>query len=126
MIACLHGVCFGGGLQIALGADFRFTTPDCQLSLMEAKWGLIPDMSVSVTLRELCPMDIAKELSMTGRIFTADEAKQYNLVTRICQDPFQVNFPITIRLIVHNHVKYVITKRPRSNLQDIDDNYQTT
>lgn len=51
VIASLHGVCFGGGLQIALGADFRISTPDCKLSIMEAKWGLIPDMSISVTLR---------------------------------------------------------------------------
>ena len=53
VIAALHGVCFGGGLQIALGADIRIASPDCRLSVMEAKWGLIPDMSLTVTLRDL-------------------------------------------------------------------------
>ena len=68
VIACLHGMCYGGGMQIALGADIRLATRDCKLSIMEAKWGLIPDMSASVTLRELVRIDVAKELTMTGRV----------------------------------------------------------
>ena len=63
VIAALHGMCFGGGLQIALGADMRYSTPDCKLSIMEGKWGLIPDMSASITLRELVSIDVAKEVS---------------------------------------------------------------
>lgn len=82
VIACLHGMVFGGGLQIALGADFRIATPDCKMSIMEAKWGIIPDMSAAVTLRELVRMDVAKELTMTGRIFPASEGLGYGLVTR--------------------------------------------
>jgi len=87
VIAVLHGMCFGGGMQIALGADFRFVTPDCKLSIMEAKWGLIPDMSASVTLRELVRIDVAKELTMTGRVFTGEEAAALGLVTRCVEDP---------------------------------------
>jgi enoyl-CoA hydratase/carnithine racemase len=82
VIACLHGVCFGGGLQIALGADFRIATPDCKLSIMEVKWGLIPDITGSITFRELIRMDVAKELAMTARVFTAEEGVGYGLVTR--------------------------------------------
>ena len=82
VIASLHGMTFGGGLQIALGADFRFSTSDCKMSIMEAKWGIIPDMSAAVTLRELVRMDVAKELTMTGRIFPASEGYEYGLVTR--------------------------------------------
>lgn len=82
VIASLHGMVYGGGLQVALGADFRFATSDCKLSIMEAKWGLIPDMSISVTLRELVRIDVAKELTMTGRIFSATEALNYGIVTR--------------------------------------------
>lgn len=89
VVAVTHGVCFGGGLQIALAADFRFTTPDCQFSIMEAKWGLIPDMTGTVTLRELMPIDKAKELTMTGRVFDAEEAKQLNLVTGISDTPMK-------------------------------------
>lgn len=87
VIAVLHGMCFGGGLQIALGADFRFCTPDCRLSIMEAKYGIIPDMSASVTLRELVRIDIAKELAMTGKIINGDEAARLGLVTRCMEDP---------------------------------------
>lgn len=82
VIASLHGMVFGGGLQIALGADFRFSTADCKMSIMEAKWGIIPDMSAAVTLRELVRIDVAKELTMTGRIFSAAEGLGYGLITR--------------------------------------------
>ncbi|MED5388336.1 MAG: crotonase/enoyl-CoA hydratase family protein [Pseudomonadota bacterium] len=87
VIAVLHGYCYGGGMQIALAADFRMTTPDCEMSIMEIKWGLIPDMTGTVTLRELVPMDVAKELTMTGRLFKGEEAKALNLVTRVAADP---------------------------------------
>lgn len=89
VIAVTHGKCWGGGFQIALGADFRFSSQDCTFAVMEAKWGLIPDMGASVLLRELMPIDVAKELTMTARIITADEAKSLHLVTRVCVDPMQ-------------------------------------
>ena len=60
VIAVLHGMCYGAGFQIALGADMRYATPDCKLSIMEGKWGLIPDMGASIFLRELTRIDIAK------------------------------------------------------------------
>lgn len=86
VICVLHGMAFGGGLQLALGADMRYATPHCRISIMEAKYGLIPDMSASVTLRELVPIDLAKEWTYTGRIFEAAAAG--GLVTRICDDPW--------------------------------------
>eukprot|EP00545_Synedropsis_sp_CCMP1620_P014176 CAMPEP_0119015696 /NCGR_PEP_ID=MMETSP1176-20130426/11436_1 /TAXON_ID=265551 /ORGANISM="Synedropsis recta cf, Strain CCMP1620" /LENGTH=315 /DNA_ID=CAMNT_0006969009 /DNA_START=85 /DNA_END=1035 /DNA_ORIENTATION=+ len=85
VVCVLHGMCFGGGLQIALGADFRFATPDCRLSIMEAKWGLIPDMGCSIVLRELVRADVAKDLIMTGRVVSGTEAGQLGLVTK-CVD----------------------------------------
>jgi len=87
VIAVTHGYCFGGGFQIALGADFRFSTTDCTFSIMESKWGLIPDMSLTVTLRELVPIDLAKELTMTARQFNGTEAKAMGLVSRVSDDP---------------------------------------
>lgn len=87
VIAATHGYCFGGGFQIALGADFRFATPDCRFSIMETKWGLIPDMSLTVTLRELISIDLAKELTMTARQFTGREAHAMGLVSRVSDDP---------------------------------------
>jgi len=87
VIAAIHGVCLGGGLQIALGADMRIAAPATKMSIMEAKWGLIPDMSATVTLRELVPKDVAMELTMTGRVFEAEEALRLGLVTRLAADP---------------------------------------
>ena len=87
VIAILHGKCYGGGLQIALAADFRFAKPDTEFSVLEIKWGLIPDMTGSVTMRELIPIDLAKELAMTGRLFSGQEAKEMGLVSYLSEDP---------------------------------------
>jgi enoyl-CoA hydratase/carnithine racemase len=87
VIAAVHGNCLGGGLQIALGADVRFATPDAKLSVMEIKWGLIPDMSITRTLPRLVGIDVAKELTYTGRILTGAEAGELGLVTHVVEDP---------------------------------------
>jgi enoyl-CoA hydratase/carnithine racemase len=87
VIAAIHGVAFGGGLQIALGADIRYATPDAQLSIMEIRWGLVPDMSGTQTLRHLVRLDVAKELTFTGRIVSGTEAEQLGLVTRVAAAP---------------------------------------
>jgi enoyl-CoA hydratase/carnithine racemase len=89
VIAVLQGRCYGGGLQIALGADFRIATPDCELSVMEAKWGLIPDMTGSVTLSELVGLDVAKRLAMTGEIFDGSRALELGLVSEVADDPLE-------------------------------------
>ena len=83
VIAAVHGVAYGGGCQIALGADIRIATPDAKISVMEIKWGLIPDMSITQTLRDLVPLDVAKELTFTGRVLSGEEAKAYGLVTHV-------------------------------------------
>lgn len=87
VIAAVHGVAFGGGIQIALAADIRFAAPDAKLSVMEIKWGLIPDMSGSQTLRRLVRLDVAKELTFTGRIISGIEAANLGLVTRVSDTP---------------------------------------
>jgi enoyl-CoA hydratase/carnithine racemase len=88
VIAAVHGNCLGGGLQIALAADIRIATPDARLSVMEIKWGLIPDMSISRTLPRLVGIDVAKELTYTGRIIDGSEAERLGLVTHVAEDPF--------------------------------------
>src|SRR6201996_6919471 len=87
VIAAVHGVAFGGGFQLALGADMRFLAPDARMSVMEIKWGLIPDMAGTPILASLVRDDILRELTYTGRIFSAQEAMSYGLATRICDDP---------------------------------------
>ena len=90
VIAVTHGYCFGAGMQLALACDFRFSAAVCEYSFMEVEWGIIPDMSGSVTLRELVPVDVAMELAMTGRRFDADEALGLNLVSRIDEQSLDV------------------------------------
>jgi enoyl-CoA hydratase/carnithine racemase len=87
VIAAIQGVAFGGGFQLALGADMRFLAADVRMSIMEIKWGLIPDMAGTPILASLVRNDILRELTYTGRIFSAEEAMSYGLATRICDDP---------------------------------------
>lgn len=88
VIAAVHGVAFGGGFQLALGADMRFLAPDARMSIMEIKWGLVPDMAGTPILTKLVRDDILRDLTFTGRIFSAQEAMSYGLATRICDDPY--------------------------------------
>lgn len=87
VIAAIQGVAFGGGFQLALGADMRFLTSDARMSVMEIKWGLVPDMAGTPILASLVRDDILRDLTYTGRIFSAQEAMAYGLATRICDDP---------------------------------------
>jgi enoyl-CoA hydratase/carnithine racemase len=87
VIAAVHGFAFGGGLQIALGADIRFVDPNAKLSVMEIKYGLIPDMTGSQTLRRLVRLDVAKELTFTGRVLLGDEAVALGLATHASETP---------------------------------------
>ena len=87
VLAAIHGNCFGAGIQLALGADIRIATPDSRISIMEARLGLVPDMGGPTLLRELIPIDIAKELTMTGRIVDGNEALDLGLISHVSADP---------------------------------------
>ena len=87
VVCALHGAAVGGGLQIALGADVRVAHPETQLSVMEIRYGLIPDMSATQTLLRLVRPDVAAELLYTGRTLTAAEGQALGLVTRLADDP---------------------------------------
>lgn len=87
VIAAVHGVAYGGGFQLALGADMRYAAPDTKMSIMEIKWGLVPDMAGTPILATLMRGDLLRELTYTGRVFSAEEGYGYGLVTRICDDP---------------------------------------
>ena len=94
VIAAITGVAFGGGFQLALGADIRLMAPDARMSIMEIKWGLVPDMAGTPILATLVRDDILRELTYTGRIFSAQEALSYGLATRVCDDPRAAAFEI--------------------------------
>ena len=87
VIAAVHGVAFGGGFQIALGADIRYATADARFSVMEIKWGLVPDLAGTQLMRHLAREDVVRELTYTGRIFNGEEALRLGFVTRVVADP---------------------------------------
>jgi enoyl-CoA hydratase/carnithine racemase len=87
VIAAVHGGAFGGGFQLALGADIRYVAADTRMSVMEINWGLVPDMGGTILMRRLAREDVIRELTLSGRIFPAEEAVAYGFATRICADP---------------------------------------
>lgn len=87
VIAAVSGHCFGGGVQIALAADYRFSSADATWSVLEAKWGLIPDMSGIHSLSQQVRMDVAKRLTMTGEQINGAQAVEYGLASEVAEDP---------------------------------------
>ena len=89
VIAAVHGVAFGGGFQVALGADIRYLAPDARLSILEIKWGLVPDMGGVALMRELARGDVIRELAFTGRQFSGEEAVRYGFGTALHAEPLE-------------------------------------
>jgi len=87
VVAAVHGAAFGGGFQLALGADLRYVAPGTLLSIVETKWGVVPDMAGTQLMRHLARKDVVRELTYTARIFSADEALAYGFATRLVEDP---------------------------------------
>jgi enoyl-CoA hydratase/carnithine racemase len=87
VIAAVHGVALGGGIQIALGADIRIVAPDAKMSVLEIRWGLVPDMTGTQMLPRLVGLDVAKELTLTGRMVSGEEAVRLGLATRVSEHP---------------------------------------
>jgi len=87
VIAAVHGVCFGGGLQIASGADIRVVHPETRLAIMEMRWGLVPDMGGYALWRGLVRDDVLRELVYTNREFSGEDAREYGLATFVDTDP---------------------------------------
>ena len=87
VIAAVHGVALGGGCQIALGADIRIAAPDARFSILEIRWGLVPDMTGTAMLPLLVGLDVAKELTFTGRMVSGEEAVKIGLATKVSDTP---------------------------------------
>jgi enoyl-CoA hydratase/carnithine racemase len=111
VIAAVHGHCLGGGLQLALAADFRFATPDSQWSVLEGKWGIIPDMSGVRSLAELVGIDVAKRLTMTAEVVSGQEARDLGLVTGLDADPLAAADALVRRLGTRSPDQLAAAKR---------------
>ncbi|QLQ09171.1 MAG: crotonase/enoyl-CoA hydratase family protein [Nocardioidaceae bacterium] len=111
VVAALHGVVFGGGLQIALGADIRIAHPDTKLAVMEARWGLVPDMAGYPLLRGLLRNDVARELVYTARQVSGLEAAQLGLVTRTAEDPHGEALRVAHEIAASSRASLIAAKR---------------
>ena len=87
VIAAVHGVAYGGGFQLALAADLRYVAPDTLMSVLETKWGLVPDMAGTLLMRHLAREDVVRELTYTARTFSAQEALAYGFATHVVANP---------------------------------------
>lgn len=102
VIMAIHGRCWGGGMQIALGGDFRIAAPDASLSIMESRWGLIPDMAGNAALTRLMPIDQAMKLAMTAETISARQALDYHLLTTISDEPVESAKALANQLITRS------------------------
>ncbi len=87
VIGAIHGHALGGGIQLALGTDIRFVHPETKMSVLEVRWGLVPDMTGTQALINIVGLDVAKELTWTGRMVLGPEAVELGLGTHLSDDP---------------------------------------
>lgn len=120
VIAAVHGVCFGGGMQIASGADIRVVTPDARMAIMELKWGLVPDMGGYALWRGLVRDDVLRELIYTNRQFSGEEAREYGLATFVDADPHARATAIATEIANRNPHAIRAAKRLSNAMTDLD------
>lgn len=118
VIAALHGVCFGGGMQIASGADIRIAAPETRMAIMEMKWGLVPDMGGYHLWRGLVRDDVLRELIYTNREFTGEEAVRLGLATHVADDPLAKAMEIAREIALRNPDAVRAAKRLSNQMHD--------
>jgi enoyl-CoA hydratase/carnithine racemase len=119
VIAAVHGHCLGAGMQLAMAADVRIVSPSCQMSFMEAKWGLVPDMGLTRTLRGLVPADILRDLVFSARVVRGDEAHALGLATRVDASPRDAALALALEYAQRSPDALLAAKRViRSMLED--------
>ncbi|TDL50226.1 enoyl-CoA hydratase [Paenibacillus dendritiformis] len=89
-IAAVNGYAFGGGFELTLACDFRFAVRDARMGLTEVSLGIIPGAGGTQRLPRLIGPARAKELILTARKITAEEALQYGLLSGMADDAEQL------------------------------------
>lgn len=121
VIAAVHGACIGGGLQLASGADIRIVTPDAKMSIMEMRWGLIPDMGSYTTWRSFVRDDVLRELTYTNRIFSGTEGKELGFVTHLSDKPHEDAMALAKEIASRNPDAVQAAKRVMNRLPDMNE-----
>lgn len=122
VIAAVHGVCFGGGLQIASGADIRIVHPATRMAIMEMKWGLVPDMGGYVLWRGLVRDDVLRELIYTNREFSGAEAQALGLATHVDDNPHERAMALARQIALKNPHAIRAAKRLQAGMGEHDAN----
>ena len=120
VIAAVHGVALGGGFQVMLGADIRITHPDTKLSILEIKWGLVPDMGSTAIMRRLAREDVIRELTFTGRIFSGRQALELGFATRLSETPLEDALDLAADIASRSPDAIQAAKRLYNDLADRD------
>lgn len=102
VIAAIDGFALGGGLQIALGADFRYAAANSKFSILEMRWGIVPDMGSTQIMRHLVRDDVVRELTYTAKIFSAQEAKEWGFITDIVESPLEHAMAVAEQISLKN------------------------
>ncbi len=102
VIAAVHGIAFGGGFQIMSGADIRIMAPGTRCSIMEMKWGIVPDMAGFALWRTTVRDDVLRELTYTAREFDAEEAAALGFVTHLSDAPYAAAMDIAAAIAARN------------------------
>lgn len=111
VIGVLEGHCLGAGLQLALGFDVRISHPDCKFAIMEAKWGLVPDMGLSKSAAGIARLDALKELAMTARVIDAKSAQELGLISHCHDDPMAVAIDLAAEISERSPDAVLASKR---------------
>ena len=120
VVTAIHGVCFGGGLQIASGGDIRVVTADARLSIMEMKWGLIPDMAGFALWRGYVRDDVLRELTYTNREFSGTEAQSLGFATYVDDSPHERAMAIAKQIAAKNPDAIKLAKHLFNQLPDLN------
>lgn len=121
VIAAIHGPCIGGGLQFASAADIRVVAPDTKMSIMEMRWGLIPDMGSFSTWRNFVRDDVLRELTYTNRIFTGEEGQELGFVSHLSDDPHAKAMELAAEIAGKNPDAIKASKRVINALPDANE-----
>jgi enoyl-CoA hydratase/carnithine racemase len=120
VIAAVHGVAFGAGFQLMLGADIRYVDPTAQLSVMETQWGLVPDMAGTLLMRQLARDDIVRELTFSGRVFLGAEAMQMGFATALHEQPYEAAHRLALQIAARSPDAMRAAKRLLNAAGEVD------
>ena len=85
IVAAVNGFALGGGNELAMACHFIYASTNAKFGQPEINLGIIPGYGGTQRLTALVGKNIANEMMLTGKIISADEAKSYNMINKVCE-----------------------------------------